>query len=141
MARWVPSWGACGPPGGGFRRAFHAWYRPGRQTARVRYPAARAAGSPAKNTRLRAYPPRARARRDDDSGAAGPGPWPLLDQQELPAGVVGAGPAEVDHRLQREHQVAVQVAVQGVPVALLVFQQDRGGLALAGGVAHVQPFI
>ncbi len=58
-------------------------------------------------------------------GPAGLGPGPLLEQQELAAGVVAAGAAQVDHDLQREHEVAVQVTVQRVPVVLPVPQQDR----------------
>ena len=72
---------------------------------------------------------------EERGGAARLRPWALLDQQELAAGVVDAGLVEVDHDLQREHHVAVQVAVQRVPVAGPVAQQDRRGPRLPGGVA------
>src|SRR6266566_1132475 len=79
--------------------------------------------------------------RDEGGGRAGLGTWPLLAEQELAAGVVFAGVAEVDHDLQWEHELAVEVAVQRVPAALLVAEQDRGRLRLPGGMAHVQPFV
>jgi hypothetical protein len=60
----------------------------------------------------------------DRGGAAGLGPGPLLDEQELTAGVVGAVLIEADDNLEREDQVAEQVAVQGVPVSGLVSEQD-----------------
>ena len=66
---------------------------------------------------------------------------PLLIEQELTSCVVYAGATEVDHDLQREHQLAVQVTVQGVPVALAVLEQDRRGPPLPGGMAHLEPVI
>ena len=65
----------------------------------------------------------------------------LLDEEELAAGVVDARFAEVDHDLQRKHQVAVEIPVQRVPVALAVLEQDRGRLLLTCLVAHVQPVV
>ena len=79
--------------------------------------------------------------RDERGRGPGLGPGPLLVEQELPARVIDARLAEVDHDLQREHQVAVQVAVQGVPVPGPVAQQDRRGLDLPGGVAGRQPVV
>src|SRR6266496_1644001 len=54
---------------------------------------------------------------DQRRGAPRLRPGPLLDQEELTPGVIGAGIAEVDHDLEREHLVPVQVAVQRVPAA------------------------
>ena len=48
--------------------------------------------------------------------AAGLRPWALLHGQELPAGVVDPRLVEPDDHLQREDQVAVEVAVQRVPL-------------------------
>ncbi|SEC96271.1 hypothetical protein SAMN04489727_5775 [Amycolatopsis tolypomycina] len=73
--------------------------------------------------------------------AAGLGPGSLLHQEELAAGVVGARLVEVDHHLQREHSIAVEVAVQRVPAARLVAQQDRCWPPLACRVADRQPFV
>src|SRR6266699_1511713 len=81
------------------------------------------------------------ALRDQRRGAPRLGPRPLLDEQDLPAGVICPRVVEVDHDLQREYLVAVQVAVQGVPVAGLVAQQDRGGPGLPGPVTDLQPFV
>jgi hypothetical protein len=53
---------------------------------------------------------------------AGLRPRALLHHQELSAGVVDAWAVEADDHLEREHQVAVEVAVQGFPVALPVPQ-------------------
>ena len=78
---------------------------------------------------------------DQRRGAPRLRPGPLLDQEELTAGVIGAGLAEVDHHLEREHFVPVQVAVQRVPAARLVAQQDRRRPGLPGRVADVQPLI
>ena len=62
-----------------------------------------------------------------DDGRRRPGlrPRPLLDDDELAAGVVVAGRVEADDDLQREHELAVEVAVQRVPVAGPVAQQQR----------------
>ena len=69
------------------------------------------------------------------------GPGPLLDHDELAALVVRPRLVEPDHHLQREHQVAVEVAVQGVPVAGAVPEEQRGRAGLARGVAPVQPVV
>src|SRR6516164_3858194 len=74
-------------------------------------------------------------------GAAGLGAGPLLDQQELTAGVVGPISVQADDDLQREHQVAEQVPVQGVPVPGPVAQQDLRALGLPGPVAQLQPLL
>ncbi len=66
---------------------------------------------------------------------------PLLQQQELAAGVVAPRVVQVDHHLQREHLVAVQVAVQRVPVAGAVTEQQRRGPPLPGPVTHLQPLV
>src|SRR4051794_15147904 len=55
--------------------------------------------------------------------------------------MVDAGFAEVDHHLKRKHQVAVQVSMQRVPVALAVPEQDGRRLLLTRVVAHVQPLV
>ena len=73
------------------------------------------------------------------AGAAGLSPGPLLDQQELAAGVVGAVAVQADDDLKREDQVAEQVAVQGVPVPGPVAEQDLGAAILAPPVAQLQP--
>ena len=73
--------------------------------------------------------------------ARGLGPGPLLDHDELAALVVRPRLVEPDHHLQREHEVAVEVAVQGVPVAGAVPEEQRGRAGLAGGVAPVQPVV
>ena len=51
------------------------------------------------------------------------------------------GLVQVDDHLQREHEVAVEIAVQRVPVALAVAEQDGRRFALAGLVAHPQPLV
>src|ERR1022692_4865802 len=79
--------------------------------------------------------------RDEGRGPAGLGSRPLFHHQELTSRVVDAGVAQVDDDLQREHEVAIQVAVQRVPVLLAVLQQDRRRLGLPGRVAHLQPLI
>ena len=79
------------------------------------------------------------ALREGERGGPGLGPRALLDQHELAAGVVDAGAVEADHDLEGEHQLAVEVAVQGVPVAGAVAQQQGRGPGLAGGVAGVEP--
>jgi hypothetical protein len=73
--------------------------------------------------------------------AAGLGARALLDGEELPSDVVDAGLVQPDHHLQREHQIAVEVAVQRVPVTGDVAQQDRCRLALPGRGAHGQPLL
>src|SRR5579883_204991 len=52
-------------------------------------------------------------------------PRPLLQQQELAAGVILASPAEGERHLDGEGHVAVQVLVQAVVVACLVLQDQR----------------
>ncbi|CKS59285.1 Uncharacterised protein [Mycobacterium tuberculosis] len=44
-------------------------------------------------------------------GTPGLGARPLFDKQELAAGVVGFRIAQVDHHLQRKHQLAVEILV------------------------------
>ncbi len=78
---------------------------------------------------------------DRRRGRAGLGPRPLLDHDELPAGVVDPRFLEPDHDLQREHEVAVQVAVECVPVAWPVAQHQRGGPRLTGVVATPDPLV
>jgi hypothetical protein len=60
---------------------------------------------------------------------------PLLDQQELAALEVAAGLAQQDRGLDREDEVAVEVAVQAVVVARPVAQQQRRRPLLAAGMA------
>ena len=79
--------------------------------------------------------------RDQPRGAPRLRPRALLHQQELTPGVVLPGVAEVDHHLEREHQVAVQIPVQRVPVARAVAEQQRRRLGLARPVAPVQPLV
>ena len=79
--------------------------------------------------------------RDEGRGPARLGPGALLQEQELAPGVVDPRVVQVDHDLQRKHEVAVQVAVERVPVLLPVLEQDRGGLGLPGRMAHRQPCI
>src|SRR5687767_2972916 len=64
-----------------------------------------------------------------DGGGRGPGlgPGPLLDDHELAPGVVLTGLVETDDDLQGEHQVAIEIAVQGIPVAGAVAQDERRG--------------
>jgi hypothetical protein len=64
------------------------------------------------------------ALRQHGARAARLGPGPLLDEQELTAGVFRAVLIEADDDLEREDQVTEQVAVQRVPVPSLVAQQD-----------------
>ena len=65
-------------------------------------------------------------------------PRALLDEEELAAGVVLAGLGQVDHHLEREDEVAVEVAVQCVPVAWPVLQDERRRLGLPGSMALLQ---
>ena len=60
---------------------------------------------------------------------------PLLDEQELAAGEVFARRAQQHRQLQREDQLAVEVLVQAVVVAGLVFEEQRRRPLLAGRVA------
>jgi hypothetical protein len=62
--------------------------------------------------------------REQRRRSAGLGPWSLFQQQELAARVVDAGLVQVDHYLEREHQVAVQISVQGVPVLWPVLKEN-----------------
>ena len=78
---------------------------------------------------------------DQRGRGPGLGPGPLLDDDELAAGVVDTGLVEADDDLEGEHEVAVEVAVQGVPVARPVAQDERRGAGLAGGVALVEPVL
>ena len=67
--------------------------------------------------------------------------WPLLHGEKLATQVVDPRAVEDDGHLQREHELAIEVAVQGVPIARPVAQQQRRGLVLAGGVAGVEPLL
>ena len=58
-------------------------------------------------------------------------PRPGFDKHELAAGEIPAGSAEQDRGLHRENQVAIEVLVQAVVVAVLVFQQQRRRAQLA----------
>src|SRR5205807_368251 len=69
------------------------------------------------------------------------GPGPLLERDELSARVVHVRPVESDHDLQREHELAVEVAVQGVPVARPVAEQERGRPGLPCLVALLEPVV
>jgi MFS transporter, ACDE family, multidrug resistance protein len=101
---------------------------------RARGPAARAAHRPVPGGEDQPV-----ALLQGDAGAPGLRPRPLLDQEELATGVVRAVLVQADHDLQREHQVAEDVAVQRVPVPAPVAQQDLRALALTGPVAHLHP--
>ncbi len=79
--------------------------------------------------------------RDDGRRAPRLRPRALLVEQELAAGVIDPRTAQVDHDLQREDQLAVEVTVQRVPVAGAVLEQDRRGLGLPGLVTHRQPLV
>src|SRR5262245_64761533 len=81
------------------------------------------------------------AERKHRRGSAGLRSRTLLDEQELASGVVDARFAEIDDDLEWKHQVAVEISMQGVPVALAVPEQDRGRLLLSGVVAHIQPVV
>src|SRR5471032_3359851 len=64
---------------------------------------------------------------------------PLLDQQELAALEVALGLAQQHRRLQREDQLAVEIAVEAVVVLRAVAQQQRRRPELPAGVAFVEP--
>lgn len=78
---------------------------------------------------------------DDVGGAAGLSAGPLLEEEKLAAGVVDTGAVEPDHDLQRKREIAVQIAVQRIPVAADVPQHQRCGLGLARGMTHFQPLV
>src|SRR3989454_1789882 len=86
------------------------------------------------------------ARREDDDlallgrhgFAARLGARPLLDQQELAAGVVDARAGEEAGELQGEDDVAVEVLVEAVVAPRLVVEQERGRLGLAPAAAAGQ---
>lgn len=62
-----------------------------------------------------------------------------LEEQELSAGVVDAGVAEVDHDLEREHELAVKIpAEQLVP---LVPGTELGGLGVAEQMPRQRPAV
>ena len=63
----------------------------------------------------------------------------LLDDDELTTRVVDAGLVETHDDLQGEDQLAVEVAVQRVPVPRAVPQHQRCGPRLPGGVALLEP--
>ena len=62
----------------------------------------------------------------------------LLHQHELAALEVDAGLGQHRQDLEREVDVAVQVLVQGVPVAFAVAQDQRRRPCLAGGAALLE---
>ena len=64
---------------------------------------------------------------------------PLLDQHELAAFEVPRRVAQQDRGLQREDQLAVEIAMQAVVVARLVAQQQRRRPLLAAGMTFAQP--
>src|SRR3989441_12929466 len=63
---------------------------------------------------------------------------PLVDQQELAAGVVDARAGEEAGELQGEDDVAVEVLVEAVVAPRLVVEQERGRLGLAPAAAAGQ---
>src|SRR2546427_12349491 len=69
---------------------------------------------------------------DGAGGAAGLRAQALLDGEELTACVVHAGPIEADDHLERKHELAVEVAMQRVPVAGPVPEQQWCGAGLPG---------
>src|SRR3984957_18885322 len=97
-------------------------------------PATGAAHGPVSGGEDQAVTPRQR-----HAGTSRLGPRPLLDEEELTAGVVGSVLIKPDDDLEREDQVAEQVAVQGIPVPGLVTQQDLRALGRAGVVEHLEP--
>jgi len=60
-------------------------------------------------------------------------PRPLLHQQEIAAGVVGARLAQKADELQRKRAIAVKVLVQAVVAARFIVQQQGRGFGLSGG--------
>ena len=100
--------------------------------------AARSHGAePVPHGRGREAPPRANrsvTRGEDDGvatryrhrGCARLRTWPLLHDDELAARVVVAGTVEPDDDLEWEDEVAVEIAVQCVPVAGVVAEEQRG---------------
>jgi hypothetical protein len=66
------------------------------------------------------------------------GARPLLDQHELAALEIDPGPGEHGQHLEGEEDLAVEVLVQRVPVALAVAQDQRRRALLAGGAAAGQ---
>src|SRR6267378_4979260 len=78
---------------------------------------------------------------DGGGGAAGLRARALLDGEELTACVIHAGPVEADDHLERKDELAVEVAMQRVPVARPVPEQQRCGAGLAGQVTLSQPVI
>src|SRR5439155_9782546 len=71
---------------------------------------------------------------------ASPRDWarPLLDQQELAAGVVDARAGEEAGELEGEDDFAVEVLVEAVVAPRLVVEQERGRLGLAPAAAAGQ---
>jgi hypothetical protein len=65
----------------------------------------------------------------------------LLEQDELTALEVDAAPRQDGQDLKREVDVAVEVLVQGVPVALAVAQDQRRRPVLAGLPALAQQLL
>src|SRR4030095_10325 len=73
--------------------------------------------------------------------AAGLGARPLLDEQELATGEVGARTAAPAGHLQREGPVAVELLMQAVVAAGLVAEQQRRGFRLPVLGAHRQELV
>ena len=65
----------------------------------------------------------------------------LLEQHELAALVVDARLGQHRHDLEREVDVAVEVLVQRVPVALAVAEDQRRRALLAGGAAALEQLL
>src|SRR6266478_8031512 len=78
---------------------------------------------------------------DGGGGAAGLRAQALLDGEELTACVVHAGPVEADDHLERKHELAVEVAMQRVPVARPVPEQQGCGAGLPGPVTLSEPLV
>src|SRR5882724_8837186 len=78
---------------------------------------------------------------DRGGGAAGLRARALLDGEELTACVVHAGPVEADDHLERKHELVVEVAMERVPVARPVPEQQRCGASLPGLVTLSEPVV
>src|SRR2546421_7289137 len=78
---------------------------------------------------------------DGAGGAARLRAQALLDGEELTTCVVHARAVEADDHLERKHQIAVEVAMQRVPVAWPVPEQQRRGAGLPGLVTLSEPVL
>src|SRR6267143_7282168 len=78
---------------------------------------------------------------DGGGGAAGLRAQALLDGEELTACVIHAGPVEADDHLERKDELAVEVAMQRIPVARPVPEQQRCGAGLPGQVTLSEPVV